>query len=45
MGWRLSVVNHQINNLIRDVLEVYDDVAECMADTDCVDWANWYFED
>ena len=43
--WRVGIGYHRIANVIHDVLEVYDDVPECIPDEECVDCFNWkYFE-
>ena len=44
-GWRLSIANHRINDVISGVLEVYNETATCEADTECADCYEWYFED
>lgn len=44
-GWRVWIGTHSIRAVIRDVLEVYDTVPKCVANTECVDCFNWkYFE-
>lgn len=44
-SWRVGIGNHKIWNVIRDVIEAYDDVAPCVSDSECVDCFNWkYFE-
>lgn len=44
-GWRVGVGTHQINEVIRDVIQVYDTVPECKANTECIDCFNWkYYE-
>ena len=43
-GWRLSINSHRINNVIRDVIEAYDEPAKCEVDAECVDCNNWYFD-
>lgn len=44
-SWRVGIGNHKIWNVIRDVIEAYDDVAPCVSDSECVDCYNWkYFE-
>ena len=43
-GWRLSILSHRINNVIKDVIEAYDDPAKCEPDFDCIDCNNWYFD-
>lgn len=42
-GWRISIANHRINNVICGVLEAYETVAACTLDEECVDCNNWYF--
>ena len=42
-GWRLSIINHRINNVISGVLETYDTVPECEADIECGECDNWYY--
>ncbi len=44
-SWRVGIGNHKIWNVIKDVIEAYDDVAPCVSDSECVDCYNWkYFE-
>lgn len=43
LGWRVGVGTHKISNVIRDVIQKYDTVPSCEADTDCVDCYNWKF--
>ncbi|KAH0566442.1 putative lipase atg15 [Trichoglossum hirsutum] len=44
-GWRVGVGTHRIRQVIDEVISKYDDVPECIADTECVDCYNWrYFE-
>ncbi|KAL9100646.1 MAG: hypothetical protein Q9163_003994 [Psora crenata] len=44
-GWRVGAGYHKIRNVVQDVLEVYDEVAACVPDEECVDCFNWkYFE-
>lgn len=43
LGWRVSVGTHRINSVIPDVLEAYDDVAECEQNAECQDCFNWKF--
>ena len=44
-GWRVGIGYHKIRSVIQDVIEVYDEVAPCMPDEECVDCFNWkYFE-
>jgi lipase ATG15 len=43
--WRVGIGTHSIVPVIRDVLEYYDTVPECVANPECVDCFNWkYFE-
>lgn len=42
-GWRVGVGNHRILGVIKNVIEVYDEVPPCKADTECVDCFNWKF--
>ncbi|KAF8475826.1 Alpha/Beta hydrolase protein [Kalaharituber pfeilii] len=44
-GWRMGLGYHRILPVIKDVLEVYDSVPECVPDVDCVDCFNWKFID
>ncbi|KAF2859867.1 alpha/beta-hydrolase [Piedraia hortae CBS 480.64] len=43
LGWRVAIGTHKIDNVIRDVLEVYETVPQCETDTECVDCFNWKF--
>ncbi|KAL8929407.1 MAG: hypothetical protein Q9172_000458 [Xanthocarpia lactea] len=44
-NWRVSISWHSIRNVIKDVFRAYDNVAECIEDSECVDCFNWkYFE-
>ena len=44
-GWRVGAGYHKIRNVVRDVIEVYDEVPACEPDEECVDCFNWkYFE-
>ncbi|KAL8729928.1 MAG: hypothetical protein Q9166_004373 [cf. Caloplaca sp. 2 TL-2023] len=44
-NWRVSISWHRIWSVIKDVFRAYDNVAECIQDTECVDCFNWkYFE-
>lgn len=42
-GWRQSVANHRIRTVIREVLEAYDDVAECVTPLPCTDCEEWVY--
>jgi len=42
-GWHLSIANHRINTVIKDVLEAYEEVPVCETDAECVDCYNWRF--
>lgn len=42
-GWRVNINNHRINYVIENVLEVYDEVPECVEDFDCRDCLDWKF--
>jgi len=42
-GWRMGLGYHRIQGVIRDVIEVYDDVAECTFEPGCVDCFNWKY--
>jgi len=45
-GWRVSLGTHRIKEVIRDVLEAYDDVANCTASTEeCEDCYAWEYVD
>lgn len=44
-GWRSNIANHRINYVIQNVLEAYDDVPKCEAQTGCSDCAQWNFTD
>ncbi|KAL9630532.1 MAG: hypothetical protein Q9164_006369 [Protoblastenia rupestris] len=44
-GWRVGIGYHKIVSVIQDVIEIYDKVATCVPDDECVDCFNWkYFE-
>lgn len=43
LGWRVAVSTHSILNVIKDVLEKYDEVPSCVERTDCTDCYNWKF--
>lgn len=42
-GWRVGIGNHKIIGVIKSVIEAYDDVPPCEADTECIDCFNWKF--
>lgn len=42
-GWRVGIGTHKIQNVIRDVIEVYDDVPVCEAEEECYDCILWKF--
>ncbi|CAI7613832.1 unnamed protein product [Penicillium manginii] len=42
-GWRVGIGTHKIQNVIRDVIEVYDDVPSCESDEECYDCILWKF--
>ncbi|MCJ1363075.1 putative lipase atg15 [Acarospora aff. strigata] len=42
-GWRVGIGNHKILGVIRNVIEAYDELPACTADTECVDCFNWKF--
>lgn len=42
-GWRVAIGTHSIRAVIHDVIEAYDDVPPCEADTECRDCFNWNF--
>ncbi|KAK5939574.1 hypothetical protein PMZ80_007953 [Knufia obscura] len=42
-GWRSSINNHRISNVIENVLKAYDDVPACEEDTECEDCYLWKF--
>ncbi|KAL1310568.1 hypothetical protein AAFC00_000847 [Neodothiora populina] len=43
LGWRVSIENHRILNVIDYVLEQYQKVPECVVDEECVDCYEWNF--
>lgn len=44
-GWRVGIGTHRILEVIKSVLEKYDEPAKCQPNVDCVDCYNWkYFE-
>lgn len=44
-GWWQSVVHHGIVNVIKDVIEAYEEVPKCEPeDAECVDCFNWRFD-
>ena len=44
-SWRVGIGYHRIRSVIHDVIEAYDEVAECRTDEECFDCFNWkYFE-
>ncbi|EXJ89420.1 hypothetical protein A1O3_02487 [Capronia epimyces CBS 606.96] len=43
LGWRLSIANHRINTVIKDVLQKYNTTPTCEFDDECVDCYNWDF--
>lgn len=42
-GWRMGLGYHRIQLVIKDVLEAYDTVPECIFDDGCVDCFNWKY--
>ncbi|KAI9828052.1 MAG: putative lipase atg15 [Thelocarpon impressellum] len=42
-GWRVAAGTHRIRFVISDVIEAYDEPAECKTNTDCVDCYKWKF--
>jgi lipase ATG15 len=45
LGWRVGIGTHKIVEVIRDVLEKYDEPAKCEPYVDCTDCYTWkYFE-
>lgn len=42
-GWRVGIGTHKIRGVIKNVIEAYDEVPPCTADTECVDCSNWKF--
>jgi lipase ATG15 len=44
-GWWSSIAHHGIDGVIKDVVEVYEDVPKCETEgVDCVDCFNWRFD-
>ncbi|KAI4189480.1 MAG: hypothetical protein L6R41_001442 [Letrouitia leprolyta] len=44
-NWRVSISWHKIRSVISDVYRAYDELPECIQDTECVDCFNWkYYE-
>lgn len=42
-GWRVGIGTHKIVNVIKEVLERYDEPAKCKQYVDCTDCFNWEF--
>jgi lipase ATG15 len=42
-GWRMGLGYHRIQGVIKDVIQVYDDVPKCTFEPGCVDCFNWKF--
>lgn len=42
-GWRVGIGTHKIQNVISDVIEIYDDVPACEAEEECYDCILWKF--
>jgi lipase ATG15 len=42
-GWRVGIGTHKIVNVIKQVLEKYDEPAKCEQYADCTDCFNWEF--
>lgn len=42
-GWRVGIGTHKIVNVIKEVLEKYDEPAKCEAYVNCTDCFNWDF--
>jgi lipase ATG15 len=42
-GWRVGIGTHKIVNVIKEVLEKYDEPAKCEAYVNCTDCFNWEF--
>jgi lipase ATG15 len=42
-GWRMGLGYHRIQGVIKDIIEIYDDVPVCESDPECVDCFNWKF--
>ncbi|KAL5403560.1 hypothetical protein PMIN03_009797 [Paraphaeosphaeria minitans] len=43
LGWRVGIGTHKIVNVIKQVLEKYDEPAKCEQFVDCTDCFNWEF--
>ncbi|RPB13545.1 alpha/beta-hydrolase [Morchella conica CCBAS932] len=43
LGWRVGLGYHRIQSVIKDVIEVYETVPECIFDDGCVDCFNWKY--
>jgi lipase ATG15 len=43
LGWRVGIGTHKILNVIKDVLEKYDQPAKCEQYVDCTDCYPWQF--
>ncbi|KAL9004609.1 MAG: hypothetical protein Q9188_002576 [Gyalolechia gomerana] len=44
-NWRVSISWHKIRSVITDVFRAYDELPECIHDTECFDCFNWkYYE-
>ena len=45
LGWRVALGTHRIENVIKDVIEKYDEPPRCKPNPDCTDCFNWkYYE-
>ncbi|RPA97791.1 alpha/beta-hydrolase [Choiromyces venosus 120613-1] len=44
-GWRIGLGYHRIQLVIKDIIEKYDYVPQCIFDDGCVDCLNWIFID
>lgn len=42
-GWRVGIGTHKIQNVISDVIKVYDDVPPCAPEEECFDCVLWKF--
>ncbi|KAF8250900.1 alpha/beta-hydrolase [Wilcoxina mikolae CBS 423.85] len=42
-GWRMGLGYHRIQGVIKDVIQVYDEVPKCTSEPGCVDCFNWKF--
>ncbi|KAL3474900.1 Alpha/Beta hydrolase protein [Aspergillus californicus] len=42
-GWRVAIGTHRIRAVISDVIEVYDDVPQCIQEEECYDCELWKF--